>query len=108
MKALLTRAYRWARPVSIAGVLLVGIALVTTPAFANLPGSGPLPQGGGAGGPQGTPGGGGGGGGLPKGGPGPGPTAVPELDPGSLLGIATLLTGGVLILTDRFRQRVSG
>lgn len=30
---------------------------------------------------------------------------VPELDPGSMTGALALLTGGVLLLTDRFRRK---
>jgi hypothetical protein len=36
---------------------------------------------------------------------GPQPTATPEIDPGSALGAFSLLTGGVLLLTDRLRRK---
>ena len=38
-------------------------------------------------------------------GAGPRPTAVPEINPGSVLSALTLLTGGVMVLTDRRRAR---
>ncbi len=33
------------------------------------------------------------------------PPAVPEIDPGSILSAVTLLSGGVMILTDRRRAK---
>ncbi len=35
----------------------------------------------------------------------PGPHATPEIDPGALRSMLTLLAGGVLLLTDRRRGR---
>jgi hypothetical protein len=36
---------------------------------------------------------------------GPLPTPGPEIDPGAMGGALALLTGGVLLLTDRFRRK---
>lgn len=33
------------------------------------------------------------------------PMGVPEIDPSSAVGALTLLSGGVLLLTDRFRRK---
>ena len=33
------------------------------------------------------------------------PTAAPELDPGSMAGALALLSGGLLIVSDRVRRR---
>ena len=38
-------------------------------------------------------------------GPGPKPSAVPEIDPSSILGAVTLLSGGLMVLTDRRRAK---
>ena len=38
-------------------------------------------------------------------GAGPPPTPTPEIDPGSILGALALLSGGVMVLTDRCRAK---
>jgi hypothetical protein len=84
------------------GVVLA-LALFANPVYAVGPGGGPP-----GGGPVGEVGGGTG----EEVGPGPGPgggiisggggeVPIPEIDPGSLLGTLTLVTGGLLILRDR-------
>jgi hypothetical protein len=37
----------------------------------------------------------------------PPPPSVPEVDPGSILGALTLLSGGVMLLTDRRRAKTT-
>src|SRR6476620_9294468 len=93
---------------------LVGFVLMTSPALAIGPGSGPGKGGGGKGpgggpgpgGHGGGPGPGGGGGGPGPGGGGGGPPevkGVPEIDPGAAASALALLAGGTLILIDRNR-----
>ncbi len=35
----------------------------------------------------------------------PGPTAAPEIDPGTITAAVTLLSGGIMLLVDRRRRR---
>jgi hypothetical protein len=77
---------------------IVGFALTASPGFAIGPGGGPGPGSGGGKGP-GIPPPGTGGGGPPSTQP------IPEISPGAAASALLLVTGGTLILTDRFRRR---
>jgi len=77
-----------------AGVLLLVLAALTGPVTAYGQGQG---QGGNGQGGNGQ-------GGNGQGGNGQGRSA-PEIDPGSMVSAMTLLTGGVLILMDRYRRK---
>jgi len=79
--------YLLSKSVSVCGIALVCAALAS-PAFAQSWGGG-----GGSCGPTPPSCGGGGGGGAP------------EIDPNSLAGALTILSGGVLVLSDRFRRK---